>query len=199
MTTVTDDFAGTGALGASWSLGVGGAAAGTFSRNGGFLTPDATGSNANYFRNDFSSASHQRAKLTISTIPVFGSGYLSIGPVIHYEDSGGTCYYAGYIDNVIFVNKVGGAQQISAAVSMSSGDTLELRSTVTGGSVFLEVLKNGIPVGSATDGSRLTGTRIGFNSYSADSATRADDFEGGDYVPSGGASTLMSKLTQLSN
>jgi hypothetical protein len=184
MTTVTDDFAGTGAVSGSW----GGGYTASYVRNSDVLqVTSGTGAlmwTANTFSGD------QEAQIKVAG--TFSGGVYGYGPVLKgVNDGSGAEYLVSYRTDTIFIKKNGSTQaENNTTTTIAVGDTIRATAVASGGNCVITAYVNGVQKIQWTDSSPLTGIYIGLQSHSgASGSDRYDDFSGGDYVAGGGSAT----------
>lgn len=199
MAIVTDDFnRADGALGASWAGGYDGASSvsrmqisGNQVRYNFSLTPSSSYRMA---RRTETFSSHQFAKVTVAALPGGAASDDGIGPMTNY--TGGSYYCAPFRGDRIRLR--GAGTMLEHLTTVSVGDTIELRSEVSGAARVLTVLHNGAVVITTTHATGLTGTSLGIGANFAEATARIDNFEGGDYTPGDTAAPTLTTPTGTS-
>lgn len=191
MTTVTDDFAGTGAVSANWTIANGVV---VLARSGGQLVVSSGGGNGGtqMFWNANTFSGDQTAQITVKQLP--SGGNYGMGPMVKYvsnvtPDSYYTIYQSGLM---ITYKDAGGVQTqiiVQSSPTVAVNDVLALTAVASGPNLIITAYQNGSVVGTPyTDSSTpLTGTHVGITTRNFDSNSIVDDFSGGDYSAGGGS------------
>jgi hypothetical protein len=129
----SDDFAGTGTLGANWTV-----TTGTWGRVSGQCSLSSIGGCLAGYTGTACTTLDQYVKATLSTI---SSSYPAL--VFRRENGTPTNNYYVYKDGltIVWANDAGGSIQ-SASMSLSNGDSLGITVTGTGSSTIVRVWKN---------------------------------------------------------
>lgn len=127
------------------------------------------------------------------TIPSAGSGYYGTGPVVKYTPINGYRYLVLVGDTQYFLRRedsVGGASVAnSGAFAPASGQVVRIEAVTSGANLNITIYVDTVAKVTYTDTAPLTGTRVGFGSYSANTAWVGDDWSGGDYGTVAGLAT----------
>lgn len=188
----TDDFAGTGALSASWTN-----AMNTLTRVGGIAEVGTDNVDCLAFWNADSFTAAQKSVCTIGG--TLTSGALYVGAAVRADASGGGNAYVFYTDGASgaghteIAKLIGGVFTVlqSIATTFATADTIELR--VNGST--LQAFKNSVQVGSdqATGGQLTGGASAIYAFHSTGASAGGVDAWTGDNVAGGGFTAKFKK------